>query len=801
MASPSHRSSASVSTNHLQPPTKQQRRMSLPPPPSPLDLPEPVYGHKRPPSPLRNGFAVDPATGEISDTSSAHPSEESSNSRQWGQRPESPSPSVTKFAADFAQRVGSLVSNMSSRSHGLPTDEELEAEAERERERSRREAERILAKEAEERRTVEERVMAMLQNNPGSPGSLPPPPTRSQTMPVTPPSPSSSQKEASWWSLAKQKLTPTKEPLTPAQQIIQETKARDKEMEKEKKKIEKMEKKQKSKEWPSSPEGKFEDPAFIKLGLAAPPARPVSAAPSSPSPRPAGMVSTPPSLAASPLRGADSMMEGSSPSRAPAPIYAQFNAQGALDVPGTLLTITKRFEKLEKWTVSHVRALEERMDDVERWLVEKEREKEDSHAPNGTGGVAESALNELREEMTELQGRIGELGREMARMVTAPGNLASGPPRGNAAIGRAPSTSSSIAVQSISRNVTSPPRSTPPRAHGTTSPPVTTPVPSNRSSRTRLPYPTGDYASPPDSSGLGQGPFSPTSSPPASLTSATKARHMSIAGLPTQEWDAFSAANSPSGISNSKPPTEATSPSSLPPPNPPAWRPSSASPTPRKRYTAALGEPIMKSRERDRSPQDDGSRPTTPHSRSQSRELGTAFFSTSPASMSSPLEDALGTQSAEDSDDTSGGAGEETIGKTAGRQISSLAPPPDTTSPSSSPNGSGKTPGRRVRPQSMYAPISSQAIAISAPSPITPLNVRVRSRSTDRFGLGISDGATGAPIPPLTPSSGKFVDPLVVRRQTKEALLKDGPPPPAALVGKKKVPVGDLVAFFDQEKA
>ena len=78
----------------------------------------------------------------------------------------------------------------------------------------------------------------------------------------------------------------------------------------------------------------------------------------------------------------------------------------------------------------------------------------------------------------------------------------------------------------------------------------------------------------------------------------------------------------------------------------------------------------------------------------------------------------------------------------------------------------------------------------------------LRSRSTDRFGLGLSDGSNGVPIPPVTPTSGKFVDPLVARRQAKlEAQLSAGPPPPKALVGKKKVPVGELVAFFDQEKA
>lgn len=39
---------------------------------------------------------------------------------------------------------------------------------------------------------------------------------------------------------------------------------------------------------------------------------------------------------------------------------------GALDVAATLLTVTARFEKLERWSVNHVRALEERMKDVER---------------------------------------------------------------------------------------------------------------------------------------------------------------------------------------------------------------------------------------------------------------------------------------------------------------------------------------------------------------------------------------------------------------------------------------------------
>lgn len=93
----------------------------------------------------------------------------------------------------------------------------------------------------------------------------------------------------------------------------------------------------------------------------------------------------------------------------------------------------------------------------------------------------------------------------------------------------------------------------------------------------------------------------------------------------------------------------------------------------------------------------------------------------------------------------------------------------------------------------MYAPLTSKSIA--APAPVTPLNVRLRSRSTDRFGLGLSD-SSGASIP-VTPSSAKFVDPLVVRRQSKDSQLNPAPP---KVVGRKKVPVGELVAFFDQEK-
>jgi len=422
------------------------------------------------------------------------------------------------------------------------------------------------------------------------------------------------------------------------------------------------------------------------------------------------------------------------------------------------------------------------MDDVERWLVEKEKEKEQSNGTAGEHGDAmiEGIMGEVREELAELQGRVGELGREMAKMVTAPGNLSSGPSRHSAAIARAPSTNSSIAVRSISQNITISPTSTPPRIVGSTSPPpLATPVGSSITSRTRLPYPTGDYATPPDSSMLNQGPFSPTNSPPSSITSATKTRHMSISGLPSQS---STLSFSPTGLPRTSSPV--TSLPTLPPPTLPAARQVSVSPTPRKRYTVALGGPIMAADRAERE------RTSTPQSRGQTRELSTAFFSTSPLSTTPTNDDAT-----DDSDDGSG-ANEETIGKAAARHAnlavlsdSSAAQPG--ASPSPSPTGVQSQ--RRSRPQTMYG---SQFSNIAAPSPVTPLSSRLRSRSSDRFGLGISD-SSGAPI---THTSGKFVDPLVVRRQTKEALASSIPNPPKVMPGKPKVPVGELVAFFDQEK-
>ncbi|KAI0033027.1 hypothetical protein K488DRAFT_22690, partial [Vararia minispora EC-137] len=107
----------------------------------------------------------------------------------WGHpdRAQSPNPSLSQMAAVFAQRVGSLMNGSGGSNGRLPTDAELEAAAERERARSRAEAERILTMEAQERRDMEDRVLAMLQTTPARP--------RAQTMPPETPSPSSKDKD------------------------------------------------------------------------------------------------------------------------------------------------------------------------------------------------------------------------------------------------------------------------------------------------------------------------------------------------------------------------------------------------------------------------------------------------------------------------------------------------------------------------------------------------------------------------------------------------------------------------------
>ena len=640
----------------------------------------------------------------------------------------------------------------------LPSDAEIEAEAERERERGRREAERILAMErmnAENRMSVEQRVLAMLQSEQGRSAPIPVPSRPQSTQAPSTPSPSTSQKDSSgWWASAKNKLTPTKDPLTPAQQIIQETKSREKEKEKERK-AQKKEKRNKSKdsekEWPASPERKHSDPTYMKLNVPQTPAthhqtqqRPLS--PSSPSPL---RHSNPPSLAASPLRGPDS--------KAPPPLYAQFSSDGVLDVPSTLLAIARRFEKLEKWTVSHVRALEERMDDVERWLVEKEKEKE-TPSPNQSqqsraGPDFSQDISDIREEMTELQGRMSEIGRDMAKLAIS-SHMNDTPARGHT-VHRAASSSSEIAVLSMAASPTHSYPTT--SSQEPTSPPTIAPlIPTSTGSRTRLPYPTGDYATPPDTVILAQGHFSsPPHSPPPSVLSGSVTKQLSglPVGLETPISNIPGLPGHTSPLNGLSPQSKVTSSPSLPPPKKSDARHSSVSPTPRKRYTVALGGPIM----------DPDRRRNTP---SPIEQLPSA------APLYSSATD-------EESDDFQ----EETVGKSFGRRVNPNNL--DKGSAKSAPRDLGKEPARmgRPRPQSTYG------------APTAPLIPRVRSRSAAGSSLEMDGDLNGS-----NTSLNKFVDPLIVRKQEKEketqqkaALTK----PMAVRPGGGKKAVRDLAAFFD----
>ncbi|KAG5635379.1 hypothetical protein H0H81_011470 [Sphagnurus paluster] len=889
--SPSHRPTNSFAQKSLQPPSpgptpKQQRRMTSPASTTSLNPPEayrPPPG--RPPSPLRNGFVPDTFTGiDPDDLSEDEDDDEDENhfrrgQGKWPERSPSPSSSVSQLAASFTQRVGSFLGNMAPRSGGgMPTDAEIEAEAERERERGRREAERILTREAQERKLVEERVLAMMEST----RSLPPPPSRSQTMPnPTPPSPATSQKEKegpAWWTAAKNKLTPTKDkdPLTPAQQVILEAKSREKD--KEKKKKGKGKERDKDKD---AHDKSFD--SFMNLSIPQPPhRRPVPGSPSSPTPSRPNLSNLPPNLTPSPMRSLDAA--SASPSREAPLLYAQFNTQGTLDVPATLLTIAKRFEKLEKWTVGHVRALEDRMSDVERWLVDKEKEKDSEKGKGAPLSAVANDLQDMKDSLSELQGRVGELGREMAKLATSPSNLSSGPSRQPGPISIAPHTASTMVVHdtpegpSISTSpVTTPQHSRLSLISATARESTSPPMASAKSSGTRLPYPTGDYATPPGTSVLAQGTFSPPHSPPSSITSATRARplSLSLAGLPSASGSGIGlgipmrstpSTSSLASTRNSSPQTpshthahaaaRAVSPSSqtLPPPKHSSPRPSSASPTPRKRYTVALGEPIVSPPD----PEADQHPNQYQHYARPPSAMGTAFFSNSPGAMDDEPEP--GTGRGQERERVRDGVSlslshspknefqDDTIGKSAsGRFSGSGAGGNGNGGDAKSNAGSGSNPSpssnRRIRAQSAYGYASvvqqsqsqqsqqSQQQQLQPPqTPIQPLRPRIRSRSTERsgsnantnfnpnshshshsmsmsnsasnansgvglgLGLGLGGlGGEGGAFP-----TGKFVDPLVLRRQDRDRDREGAKIAMPKPVG--KIPIGQLVAFFDGDK-
>ena len=165
--------------------------------------------------------------------------------------------------------------------------------------------------------------------------------------------------------------------------------------------------------------------------------------------------------------------------------------------------------------------------------------------------------------------------------------------------------------------------------------------------------------------------------------------------------------------------------------------------------------------------------------------------------------------------------GEETVGKSLGLRLASSTGAASTSvSPNLMPGNAGvgdhksaesKSPSpmstRRMRAQSAYGFSSvagaggTTAAAVLNPGgalpSVAPLRMtKTRSKSTERLGgtsTGTGDGFVGG----LTSATGaKFVDPLVLRKQSRDSLMK-----PIAMpkpVG--KVPIGQLVAVFDKDK-
>ena len=228
----------------------------------------------------------------------------------------------------------------------------------------------------------------------------------------------------------------------------------------------------------------------------------------------------------------------------------------------------------------------------------------------------------------------------------------------------------------------------------------------------------------------------------------------------------------------------------LPPPPPPRARSSSISPTPRKRYTVALGEPIMK-----------------PHT------------STSPSPIS------VGDDDTEEDDEEEVVAVDRTIGRSSGRYTTAQQNQrrnglgigignrnggggggDDTDTSASDWAPDPRTPPRLVRPrahtQSSPSPSDPPRVATAA-SRTNPLRVHGRALSTGRVALRdprpprsatvAVAGAAGAGA-----GAAGFRDPLVVRREETEARAKTAQPPPKVFAGRPRAPVGELVAYFDK---
>lgn len=521
------------------------------------------------------------------------------------------------------------------------------------------------------------------------------------------------------------------------------------------------------------------------------------------------------------------------------------------------------------------------MSDVEKWLVDKEREREKDAASSklSLGSLPEVPtrtseqptpqvvrevtierqtvevdaevkrdVSEMKGELGELRDRVGELGREMARMGGSLSHAVSHSvsPSQESGFGirrivspgsTGPSTPAMPSPQTLpsAQNNTERPQS--PSAHSIAQSETASIISSSTATRTKLPYPTGDYTSP-----------SPPSSPRPSASqnignytannassNISRTRPMSYSGLPIPQTNFSSAVGVPR-ISDVK--ESSNSPSLDQLGTPPI---SNASPTPRKRYTVALGQPLSSSPS---SSSYAGPKPATElpapntdekkvdfgealFSEPQPLELQTAFFSRLTGESDTDNKDNLSYQQEVTNENQDNEVRRpETIGKTpiTLSRLSLSPPPSQNPSPSNaSRNATGLqrssprpiSSNSRLRTQSTYGVPGSSASSVQSlslhdrksaygsmsPSPSGKEgdndgkgSWRTRSRSIDRVGLGIDAGQ----------GMGNFVDPLVIRKKEREkerGSATTRSPAVASPGGPRgRVAFGDLLAFFDAEK-
>ncbi|KAG8808047.1 hypothetical protein FRC17_004153, partial [Serendipita sp. 399] len=712
-------------------------------------------------------------------------------------------PTSPTLGATFARVANSIASSL--RSPALkPTDEEIEAEAIRERERSRREAERILTQEAEERRVMEEKILAMragARNN-SSQTSLPLPQSATQPVPSSysgnsPRREKEDGNNSGWWQTAKNRLGTSKE-LTPAQQIIQETKVKDKETKKASKNRDKE---------PKTPTTKkSSDSANLHLDIPQGGYRPGSSSSAENSP----------SQERAPSRGYS--MDTNNKDASPAarsikddnpPVYAKFTPSGALDVHETLLTITRRFEKLERWTVGHVRALEDRVGDVEKWLVDKEE------ARQAADEAREKEAKDHKRTVEEMKAKVDEIKRiadeakrqslqgprniqrtiesevEKAvagiRLPTAREHAPTENDVSKKEIQRIQSELASIRgdISQIQGKLTEASKATPvtpvrtaefPRSHSPA--PLTsqhTGGVSSTSSRYRLPYPSGDYAS-------GDG-ITPPSSPPP-LNGGGRASYTSPS-IPPPNTPSLHNSTSYTSLNKPSQPESSNNYAGLSLPAQAEHRPTSTSPTPRnrKRYTVALGGSLSSPLDQLAQDFEAANKTAEPAQTTEDSPMGVKLIGASVFSRDSPS--------------PNGHRREDTIGGTPIdlARVHSVSPPGSLTSASRMRYAQDSSPGSsRIRAQSAYgAPVGWGSISKGLED--TP-PLRPRRRSGDmregEFGavrMGTSDSMTGN-------SSNKFVDPLLLRKKEKEPV--GAPKLPVPRGGKANF--GDLLAFFDGDR-